>query len=396
MQQQAPQPLGPKRKFDLKRILYSARVTLFVIIVIGIILAGLLWLMTGATIYSSLSTVITSVATVLAVSSFFIPAPSASTQPTVSPSAGNMASATPNAIQNGNASQSTDVKTGQPIFCFNLPLRDPSEFYGHDAARTTLITRTANGGSTSIVGERRSGKTWLLTYLQLVTPTHSKLGQTHRIAYVSATHPQNKTLEGFVRSALEELKFPQSSYDPSLQPLSQLSRSIRILKKLGTSPVLCIDEFEGFNNRQEFNVDFVEGLRAMAQDDGLALVIASRSPLKELIEDLTGQTSPLFNIVQQISLYPFTEQEAREFVYDKSNIAGFTKKESEFFFSQSTLHNTSGDPYWPPLRLQLVGQMLLDDKQSEQGRPLDDKLDEFRYQSEFEKHLDESYQAVVR
>ena len=134
----------------------------------------------------------------------------------------------------------------------------------------------------------------------------------------------------------------------------------------------------------------------MAQDDGLVLVTASKRPLKELIEDLTGQTSPLFNIVQQIPLPPFSEQEAHEFVHDKSNMASFTKKESEFFFNQSTLHNTNGERYWPPLRMQLVGQMLLGDKQSGQRQPLDDKLDEFHYRSEFETLLDQSYQAVVR
>src|SRR5690349_11885480 len=113
MQRQTTQPARSKPKFNWMRMLYSARITLFVIIVIGTILAGVLWIMTGATIYSSLSTVITSVATVLAVSSFFVSASPAPTQPTVSPSTGSTASATPNAIQSGNAARSTGAKTGQ-------------------------------------------------------------------------------------------------------------------------------------------------------------------------------------------------------------------------------------------------------------------------------------------
>ena len=105
------------------------------------------------------------------------------------------------------------------------------------------------------------------------------------------------------------------------------------------------------------------------ESDGLVLVTASKRPLKELIdEDLTGQTSPLFNMVQQMPLLPFTEQEAREFVSDKSDMAGFTEKESDFFFNQSLLYKSNGGtPYWPPLRLQLVGQMLLDDKRLTTG-----------------------------
>ena len=51
--------------------------------------------------------------------------------------------------------------------------------------------------------------------------------------------------------------------------------------------------------------------------------------------------------------------------------------------------------YWLPLRLQLVGQVLLDDKQDTLGQSLDDQLDDFHYRSNFKKHLDERYQAVV-
>jgi AAA domain-containing protein len=392
MQQQKQQKARSRPKFNLKRIVFYVRIILFVVMLLGVLVTSVLSAVTGISVYSALSGIILSVATVLGVSSFFVPVQSTTTQST-----SNTAPTSPNNMQRGSVAQNTSAKTGQSIFFFNMPLRDPNEFYGHTAARTTLIARTANGGSSSIVGERRAGKTWLLTYLQLIAPTHSKLGSAYRIASISAEHPRCKSLAGVVQWVLEELSVSQASHDLSLQPLDQLSQGVRTLKRLGIRPVLCIDEFEGFDNRQEFDVDFVEGLRAMAQSDGLILITASKRPLKELIEDLTGETSPLFNIVQQISLQPFTEQEAHEFVRDKSNMAGFTEKESDFFFSQSTLHNThGGEPYWPPLRLQLVGQMLLDDKQAAQGEPLDDKLDTFRYRSDFEIRLNETYQAVVR
>jgi AAA domain len=385
MQQQKTKPSSPKPKFKKKPVVFSARKVLFIVLLLGAIVTGVLFVMTGANVYSGLSALIALVATVLALYPVLVPVESTATQSTsiILPSS-------PNNMQSRNIAQ-----TGQPIFHFNLPLRNPDEFYGHNAARTTLITRISNGGSSSIVGERRAGKTWLLTYLQLIASTHSKLGQAYSIAYISAEHPRCKTLAGVVQWALEGLKIPLSSHDPGLQPLDQLSLGVRALKKQGTIPVLCIDEFEGFNNRQEFDIDFVEGLRAMTQTDGLILIIASKRPLKELIEDLTGQTSPLFNVVQQISLRPFTEKEAQDFGRDKSSMAGFTKKESDFFLSQSVLYKANGEPYWPPLRLQLVGQMLLDDKQDMQRQPLDGQLGDFNYLSNFRKRLDEKYQAVV-
>src|SRR5579859_3057397 len=414
MQQQTTQPASPKSKFKSKRILYSVRIAVFVAMLLIVIITGAVAIMTGPisllTILAGISSTIISVVTVLGVYSFFVREQTteqqsagqspASNTTTVSPDnaqsgkvaqnasanlvsaqlattqlVGNTVPTSPGNIQNGSVAQITGTKTGQPIFFFNLPLHDLNEFYGHKAARITLIARTANSGSSSIVGERRAGKTWLLTYLQLVAPIHNNLGSAYHIGCVSATHPQSRSLTNFVQWALEELKVPLSSYDPSLQPLDQLSRGVRTLKKQGTVPVLCIDEFEGFNNRQEFNVDFVEGLRAMTQSDGLVLVTVSKSPLKDLIEELTGQTSPLFNIVQQIPLLPFTKQEAQEFVNDKSNMASFTKKESDFFFNQSTLYSASGVPCWPPLRMQLVGQMLLERMRATQEDTIDKELD---------------------
>ncbi|GER86856.1 hypothetical protein KDW_10180 [Dictyobacter vulcani] len=162
---------------------------------------------------------------------------------------------------------------------------------------------------------------------------------------------------------------------------------------MGIRPVLCIDEFEGFNDRQEFNHEFFDGLRALAQDDGLVLVTASKHPLKEIIEGLTGQTSPLFNIVQQITLKPFTEQEARDFVENKGQQAGFNKKEREAFLQWGARHKPSGECYWPPLHLQLVGKMLLEDKQSQEDNL---NVDDTYYENNFKHRLDETYQAVVK
>lgn len=392
MQQQTTRSAQRSRRVGISLI---ARIILFIVTLLAVIVTGVLADMTGATspatALSGALAVILGIVAVIQIYPILFP-----TQSAPITSTGNSSPSSTNSVQGANGTLSTGAKTGQSIFLFNMPLRDPNEFYGRIAERTTLIIRTANGGSSSIVGERRSGKTWLLDYLQLVAPTHGTLGPAYRVGCVSATHPQSKSLANFVRRALEELKVPQHSVDLSLPPLGQLSRGVRDLKEQGIRPVLCIDEFEGFANRQEFNNDFVEGLRALAQDDGLVLVTVSKRPLKELIEDLTGQTSPLFNIVQQMRLHPFTEQEAREFVRAKSEEADFDERECGHFLRWATLYNTNGEPYWPPLRLQLVGQMLLDDKQTAQGSPAGYQLDDIRYQSEFTRRLDETYQAVVR
>src|SRR5262249_36728536 len=161
-------------------------------------------------------------------------------------------------------------------------------------------------GSSSIVGKRRAGKTWLLEYLQLLAP--DELGLVYRIGYIDATHPRSQTQADFVQSVLENLNIP---VDPGLQPLMRLSQGVHILRGLGITPVLCIDEFERLSkNRAEFGLEFFEAIRALAQDNknGLILVTASMSNLTKLIGDLIGPTSPLINIVELVSIPPFTEE----------------------------------------------------------------------------------------
>src|SRR5579859_7838646 len=258
MQHQKQQMVRSMPKTNAKLITRYARIVLFILILSIIIATGILAIKTGSTVYIVLFTLIAVVTMLLGLYPTFFPPQSEAIIST-----GNSSVASPNNRQSGNATQSLDAKTRQPIFSFNLPLHDHGEFYGHTAARTTLISRTARGGSSSIVGERRIGKTWLLEYLQLVAPTHSQLGPSYRVGLVSATDIQSSSLTSFVQWVLEELNVSQTFHDPSSDPLNQLSQAVRDLKRQGIHPVLCIDEFEGFYNKQEFNNDFFDELRVL-------------------------------------------------------------------------------------------------------------------------------------
>src|SRR6266516_5301263 len=70
-------------------------------------------------------------------------------------------------------------------FLFNQSLLDPSEFYGRVRERMVLLARVRKGESTSIVGSRRIGKTWLMQYLRLVA--REELGSRFLVGYLDAT-----------------------------------------------------------------------------------------------------------------------------------------------------------------------------------------------------------------
>lgn len=273
-------------------------------------------------------------------------------------------------------------------------LPSTAEFFGREYERNTLLTRISARSSTALIGDYRIGKSWLLQYLMQTIPAHPQLGPRVHIGRLSATHPQSATLAGFVKRALEVLNVPDYRSNTRETPLERLATAVRNLKQLGIIPVLCIDEFAGLIGKNDFDKNFIIGLRAIAEDDGLVLVTASRHPLHEILHHLTGDTSPLFNIMQELNLKPFNETEARQFIEQKGRQAGFNQEELRFFRDCAAITQPDGKLSWPPLRLQLAGQQLLSDKQHPHSQPAYNIKDP-AFQSAFKQRMEAAYQAVV-
>jgi hypothetical protein len=238
----------------------------------------------------------------------------------------------------------------ESIFFFNEPLMVPQECYGRRRERETLLNRTYHRASTSIIGPRRIGKTWLAEYLRM-TAVH-ELGSRFRIGYLDATIPGCRTIEGFVSEALEVLGLPPRQEEGLLG----LEKGLKMLKAKRETAVLCIDEFEGMGDRNVFSLEFFRGLRAMTQAFGLVLIVISRQPISAVIgRDM--QTSGFFNVFEQIYLEPFHRSEAETFILAKSRQTGFGPQEIEAFWHYAE----QGAGCWPPLRLQLVGKLLVEE-----------------------------------
>jgi hypothetical protein len=160
-------------------------------------------------------------------------------------------------------------------------------------------------------------------------------------------------------------------------------------------PILCIDEFEALCKCRGFCLDFLENLRALMQI-GLVLITASKRPLIEVVDNVMGaqgRTSPFFNVFEQITLKPFSHQEAERFADEKGAQAGFNAQERGFLLQ----YGQQGRQQWPPLRLQLVGNILEMDKMlAREGDPERYRPQDPSYWQEFETRLNEKYRGVVR
>lgn len=295
----------------------------------------------------------------------------------------------PSALSSGSAHKSESGRI-DTVFHFNIPLPRVSEFYGRLSERETLISRTYTQASTSIVGARRIGKTWLIQYLRL--SARIKLGSRYRIGCIDATSPSCVTVSGFTLEALKSLgaDIPHRMSDPSFD-LADLEKCVKDLKKSNYSPVLCIDEFDIFRERQQFDINFFKGMRAVAEAS-LVLVIGSRDPLIEIVGE-PGKTSGFFNIFEQLTLEPFHLKEAQIFVQAKGLQANFSDREKELLLEYSQ----TGQGEWPPLRLQLVGKEIFSGKKlAEQDDPYYYRPDDPDYWEKFEEKLERKYSGVIQ
>ncbi len=302
----------------------------------------------------------------------------------------NPQSGTATATNNGTAIPAVRADFSSVFHPNEHRLTDPKEFFGRELVIGNLIDRIKKDSSTSIVGPRRIGKTWVLRYLCLTLAR--KLGPEVRIAYLDASLPSCRTTTGFLAKALEELEvtLPPNQADIGLPFLQQ---AVTNMKARNQIPVLCIDEFESLGGESQFDKEFFTGLRAIAQNEGgsLVLVTASKHPLIEIVTAAT-RTSPFFNIFVQTSLKPFNEIEAKQFFSVKGKQAGFTDEEQAYLLE----YTRDAQQQWHPLRLQLAGELLQEDKYLAATQdPGLYRPGEWEYRNNFKERLEEKFKAVV-
>jgi len=291
-------------------------------------------------------------------------------------------------VVDGQESVESNYRPAQSLFLFNQALPDPGEFYGRIRERRTLLDRTYSKESSSIVGPAKIGKTWLMDYLRLTAP--QELGSRFHVSYVDAMLPSCGTVEGFTFKAAHGFGVPWA-LDDANRGLTALEQVVASLIANNKVPILCVDTFEALATKTGFDLPFFAGLRALTRV-GLCLVTASKKPLIDIVSRAVKE-SPFFNVFEQLSLEPFTRGEAETFAQAKSFQAGFTHQE----YTRLLEYGKAEEQQWSPLRLQLVGKMLLEDKiLAEVEGPAYYEPDDPHYWQMFEEQVEKKYRGVVR
>jgi len=214
-------------------------------------------------------------------------------------------------------------------FTYGNPISDPRRFFGREHEIELIFSRLRNAEfeSSSLVGERRIGKTSLLNYLADVDVRrrYDLLSGTHMFVYVDLQIMNQEVTpvrlwqrllrqmgrvcqDPTVHQAIDEIRQQDALDNFALADLFD------IIDEKNQYVVFLLDEFEKVTVNPNFGTDFFYGLRSLAIQHHLALVTSSRRELIELCHSDAIRSSPFFNIFSNINVGLFTEEEARTLI----------------------------------------------------------------------------------
>ena len=211
-------------------------------------------------------------------------------------------------------------------FTFGNPIRDPARFFGRQEEIRQIINRLLSSAheSTSVVGERRIGKTSLLKHLDTLEVAE-RLGlhsDQYCMVYIDFQGLTDITPQRFWQRILQKME--RSICLPDLIPeikqvrqqgefdLFDLEDLFERIADAGLTTVLLLDEFEYVTQNPNFGTDFFGGLRALAIHQNLPLVTATRRALVDLCHSEELKGSPFFNIFANVVLRPFSRTETED------------------------------------------------------------------------------------
>ena len=263
-------------------------------------------------------------------------------------------------------------------FTFGNPIKDPARFIGRQAEIRQISGRLLSSAheSTSIVGERRMGKTSLLSHLAH-PEVAAGLGLTsdrYCMVYIDFQGLTDITPERFWQRVLA--KMARTGCDAGLaatfkETAEKGGLDLFVLEDLftevadrGLNLVLLLDEFEYVTQNPNFGADFFGGLRALAIHQNLSLIPATRRELVDLCHSDEIKGSPFFNIFANVVLRPFPRGDVLALIEGNLGDAGVASSQEEKGFVQKL---GGGHPFF----LQMAGYYLVEGKaQGLAGGPL--------------------------
>ena len=279
----------------------------------------------------------------------------------------------------------------QNPFTFGNPIRESDRFIGRERAIQQIVSRLLSSAheSTSVVGERRIGKTSLLKHLANpdIAQEYGLNKDKFCLVYIDFQGLTDITPLRFWQRVLRlmgrsirnenllyEIETIRKKDEIDLFDLEDL---FYLISDEGVNIILLMDEFEFVTQNTNFGSDFFGGLRALAIHCNLSLIPSTRCELVDLCHSEEIKGSPFFNIFATVVLRPFTHQQAKDLLQRYSTGTEFPFSIEEISF----IINLVGGY---PIFTQIGGYYLYDGKLQglESDQLLEYVIDSFREQAD--------------
>ena len=272
-------------------------------------------------------------------------------------------------------------------------ITDPTYFFGRQREVERLYSAIATHQCVSLVGERKLGKSSLLTHIA-DPATLTQFGfdpAVQLFVYFDLESLASARRDDFWPELLDSIaaQLPPGDLAQSLRRQIDTGevrfltarRTLRRIRDTGLEIVLAFDEFESLARNANFEPDFYGELRSLAGELGLVMFTASRRSLYDLTYEHSGTlSSPFFNIFSEMPLRLMSEEDARQILVKLSEQAGqlFCDDDVKFGIELAGPH---------PFFVQIAGKHLFE--APGRGRPRSSEIYELvrkRFTAEAEDH----------
>jgi tRNA A-37 threonylcarbamoyl transferase component Bud32 len=214
-------------------------------------------------------------------------------------------------------------------------ITDPAYFFGRQRELERLYSAIATHQCVSLVGERKMGKSSLLTRLSHAE-TLKSFGfepELYLFVYFDLEGLASARRDDFWLELLDTIaaQLPPGDMAQAIRKQTDggdvrfltARRALRRLRDTGLEVVLMLDEFESLARNAQFEPDFYGELRSLAGELGLVILTASKRSLYDLTyENSSTLSSPFFNIFSEMPVGLMTEDDARKILIELSSRSG--------------------------------------------------------------------------
>jgi hypothetical protein len=252
-------------------------------------------------------------------------------------------------------------------------------FFGRSDELAQLRGRLANGDSTNVVGLRRIGKSSLLYQLANQSDALQPGSVAVYVDLQDATHRQPlDLLNSALRGIDQQLGKRYGFANQSVASLAEFSTAIKRVAADHFRPILCLDEVEVFLENDEFDDDFLNNLRSLANQRVLSYVTAASDSLDVLLKQ-NSRTSHFYNVFTNLQLGGLSDTATVDLLTRPFSSMGLTPP------SDAQVHMALDVAGHYPFYLQITGGVLFERLAQQAVVDRDSLRDAFRRQAE--RHL---------